>query len=44
MAQTELDATRYLQHAGRECPVCMLEGVWHEVINARAFIVQLASP
>ncbi len=30
MAQPELDATRYLQHAGRECPVCQLEGVWHE--------------
>ena len=28
MAQPELDATRYLQHAGRECPVCLLEGVW----------------
>jgi len=39
MPQPELDAMRYLQHAGRECPVCHLEGVWHEVINARAEIV-----
>jgi len=39
VTQPELDATRYLQHAGRECPVCHLDGVWHEVINARAHIV-----
>ena len=39
MIQPEFDATRYIQHAGRECPVCHLEGVWHEVINSRANIV-----
>jgi len=46
MAQPELDATRYLQHAGRECPVCHLEGVWHEqnwidplVVNNVRFLV-----
>jgi uncharacterized Zn finger protein len=39
MTQPELDATRYLQHAGRQCPVCHLEGVWHEVIDARGEIV-----
>jgi hypothetical protein len=39
MTPPELDAARYLQHAGRQCPVCLLEGVWHEVIDARAFIV-----
>jgi hypothetical protein len=39
MAQPELDATRYLQHAGREWPVCHLEGVWYEVIDARGHIV-----
>jgi hypothetical protein len=30
MAQPDLDAARYLQHGGRLCPVCQLEGVWHE--------------
>ena len=30
MTQPELDARRYLQNAGRRCPVCHLEVVWHE--------------
>jgi hypothetical protein len=30
MAHSEIDPARYLQKAGRECPFCLLEGVWHE--------------
>jgi len=30
MSEPELDAARYLRNAARQCPVCLLEGVWHE--------------
>jgi hypothetical protein len=36
VAQPEIDPARYLQKAGRECPVCLLEGVWHEHAQSSA--------
>jgi hypothetical protein len=38
---TKLDALRYLQHAGRECPVCHLEGVWQNLHGASVRIVNM---
>jgi hypothetical protein len=34
MSRPNLDAARYLEHMGRECPVCHLEGVWSNHLNA----------
>ena len=39
MTQPELDASRYLQNAGRQCPVCHLEVVWHERNRIDALVV-----
>jgi hypothetical protein len=39
MSQLKLDAARYLQHAGRECPVCHLEGASQNIHGKRVEIV-----
>jgi hypothetical protein len=39
MAQPVLDATRYLQHAGRQCPVCFQEGVSRNDAAIHAHVV-----
>jgi hypothetical protein len=39
MSQPTLDAARYLEHSGRECPVCHLEGVWRNLQCATFEIV-----
>ena len=40
MTQPELDAARYLQNAGRKCPVCSLDAAaWHEHDAIRALVV-----
>ncbi len=39
MSQPDLDAARYLQHAGLQCPVCDLEGVWQNFHGSRIHIV-----
>ena len=33
MFPDEIDAQRYLMNEGRQCPVCLLESVWHEHLN-----------
>ena len=33
MPPDEIDAHRYLMNEGRQCPECLLEGVWHEHLN-----------
>ena len=39
MSQPNLNAARYLEHSGRECPVCHLEGVWRNLQNGLVHVV-----
>jgi len=39
MSQLKLGAARYLQHAGRECPVCHVEGAWQNIHVKRVAVV-----
>jgi hypothetical protein len=39
MSQPNLDAARYLEHSGEECPVCHLEGVWQNIHRTNVQIV-----
>jgi hypothetical protein len=40
MSQPNLDVAGYLQHAGQQCPVCQLEGVWRNLQNGRVHALQ----
>ena len=40
MTQPDFDATRYLRNAGRQCPFCLLDGVWHEHQSIRDLFVK----
>ena len=39
MTPPDFNATRYLQNAGRQCPICLLDGVWHEHLTIRTHVV-----
>ena len=33
MLLDEIDSQSYLMHEGRQCPLCLLESVWHEHLD-----------